>query len=181
MRVWEWLGFKAGERDEPERIEGLACIVEVLQQLPRERGRRLAMWAYLLARVARADSAASSSEMDLISEIIARRAQLPPEEAKLVVELAQKRQAVFGGTENFLVGRAFGQEASREEKLALLDCLFAVSAAEGGITTIEDNEIRQISREIGLEHRDYIAVRSRYRDQLRVLWADEEVPGHEGL
>ena len=62
--------------------------------------------------------------------------------------------------------REFSRIATREEKLALLDCLFAVAAAEDGISTTEDNEIRQIVNELGLSHPDFIAVRSRWKDQL---------------
>jgi hypothetical protein len=44
-----------------------------------------------------------------------------------------------------------------------------VAAAEAMISSAEDEEIRGICRELQLEHRDFIAVRSRYRDQLSVL------------
>jgi uncharacterized tellurite resistance protein B-like protein len=67
------------------------------------------------------------------------------------------------------VTREFSRIATREEKLALLDCLFAVAAAEDGISATEDNEIRQIVNELGLGHPDFIAVRSRWKDQLTVL------------
>ena len=55
------------------------------------------------------------------------------------------------------------------EKMALLECLFAVSAADDSITTVESNVIRQIADELRLEHADYIEVRSRFREQLAVL------------
>jgi hypothetical protein len=34
---------------------------------------------------------------------------------------------------------------------------------------VEDNEIRKVASELGLEHPEIIAVRSRYRDRLAVL------------
>jgi uncharacterized tellurite resistance protein B-like protein len=68
-----------------------------------------------------------------------------------------------------VVSREFNKIATRQQKLALLDCLFAVSAAEGLISHDEDNEIRRISRELILEHRDFIAVRSAWREQLSIL------------
>ncbi|MBI1956808.1 MAG: TerB family tellurite resistance protein, partial [Acidobacteria bacterium] len=51
----------------------------------------------------------------------------------------------------------------------LLDCLYAVSSADKSISTVEDNEIRKISRELKLSHQDYIGVRLAYRDCLAVL------------
>ena len=67
--------------------------------------------------------------------------------------------------------------ATHEQKLALLDCLFAVSAADVSISTIEDNVIRQIAAELRLEHKDFISVRSRYRDHLAVLQDPRESDG----
>ena len=59
--------------------------------------------------------------------------------------------------------------ASREEKVALLDCLFAVSAADESVSTTESNVIRQIADELKLDHRDYADARSRNRDRLSVF------------
>ena len=69
--------------------------------------------------------------------------------------------------------------ATHEQKLALLDCLFAVSAADTSISTIEDNVIRQIATELRLEHKDFISVRSRYRDHLAVLQDPRKSDGDE--
>ncbi|HVN78902.1 MAG TPA: TerB family tellurite resistance protein [Terriglobia bacterium] len=73
--------------------------------------------------------------------------------------------------------RLFGLEreptpsASREQKLSLLHCLYAVSAASGSVSGVEENEIRQIAGELNLRHEDYISVRLQYRDYLEVLGA----------
>nr|NIM62462.1 hypothetical protein [Acidobacteriota bacterium]NIQ87098.1 hypothetical protein [Acidobacteriota bacterium] len=48
-------------------------------------------------------------------------------------------------------------------------CLFAVGAADDSISTTEDNVVRQIADELELEHPDFIAVRSRFREQLGVF------------
>ena len=59
--------------------------------------------------------------------------------------------------------------ASREDKLALLDALFAVSSADQSILHREDAEIGKIASELGLDHADFITVKLRYRDYLNVL------------
>jgi uncharacterized tellurite resistance protein B-like protein len=51
----------------------------------------------------------------------------------------------------------------------LLDCLYAVAAAESLVSTVEDNEISQIADELRIEHRDFISIRSKHRDSLAVL------------
>jgi uncharacterized tellurite resistance protein B-like protein len=59
--------------------------------------------------------------------------------------------------------------ATADQKLAMIDCLFAVSAADESIVTIEDNEIRRIATELRIAHDDYIRVRTSYRGHLEVL------------
>jgi uncharacterized tellurite resistance protein B-like protein len=83
--------------------------------------------------------------------------------------MAKTQNVLFGGTENYLVSREFKAASSHEEKLALLDCLYAVAATENFISTIEDNEISQIADELRIEHRDLISIRSKYRDTLAVF------------
>ena len=101
--------------------------------------------------------------------LLVEQAGLPEEQAILVVQMAKTQSRMFGGTENFLVTREFSRLATREQKVALLDCLFAVSAADQTISTVEDNEIRQIASELRLDHADFIATRSRYREHLAVF------------
>jgi uncharacterized tellurite resistance protein B-like protein len=56
-------------------------------------------------------------------------------------------------------------------KLGLLECLFAASAADQSISAVEDHEIRRIASELQLEHGDFIAARSAFRQHLAVLKA----------
>ena len=75
----------------------------------------------------------------------------------------------FGGTENFLVTREFKEIASDEERQQLLDCLFAVSAADDAITGEEENQIWQIASELGFQHSEYIQARLAYQDKRTVF------------
>jgi len=59
--------------------------------------------------------------------------------------------------------------ATHAQKLELLDCLFAVSAADQSILTVEDNEVRRVASELKLEHSDYIGVRRKHLEHLNVL------------
>src|SRR2546429_8847073 len=94
---------------------------------------------------------------------------LPEELALLVVQMAKTKNQLLGSTENSLVTREFERIATHKQKLALLDCLFAVTAADENITAEEDNVVKQIASELKLSHDDYIAARSRFREYLAVL------------
>ena len=104
-----------------------------------------------------------------MEQIVAERGGLAPDQAALVVRIATHEGLRHGGTEDFIVTREFAGLADRGQKLALLDCLFAVSAVDQSIRTVEDNAIRQITSELRLEHGDFIAARSAHVAHLRVL------------
>ncbi len=153
----------------PDETDAVRKVVEALDTLDADRARFIAAFGYILGRVAQADLKISPEETAAMERIIEQHGQLPPEQAMVVVQMAKSRNQLFGGTENFLVTREFHQIATREQKMTLLDCAFAVAAAEGNISGIEDNEIRQIASELRLDHPDFIAVRLRWKDQLAVL------------
>ena len=87
----------------------------------------------------------------------------------LVVQIARSQNLLFGGTEDFLVAREFEQIASHDEKLALIDCLFAVAAADGSVSVVEDNEISHIAQVLRVEHADLVRARLAYQQYLSVL------------
>jgi uncharacterized tellurite resistance protein B-like protein len=149
--------------------ETVRKIIRQLDQLDPERARFIAAFAYLLSRVARADLHISPEETKVMERIVMERGGLPEEQAVIVVQMAKTQNMLFGGTENFLVSREFNSLAGHGEKMGLLDCLYAVASADQSVSTIEDNEISQIADELRIEHRDFISVRSNYRDRLAVL------------
>jgi len=104
-----------------------------------------------------------------MARVVVEHGRIPPEQAAIVVRIARAEAARAAGNDDFLVTRELAGIASREEKLALVDCLFAIAAADESILTVEDNEIRRIANELKLEHGDYIAARAGYLQHLRVL------------
>ncbi len=144
-------------------------ITEALDKLDPDRARYVAAFAYILSRIARADLRISPEETRAMERIVMGRGGLPEEQAIIVVQMAKSQSTLFGSTENFLVTREFNKMATREQKLALLECLFAVSAADQSISTVEDNEVSQIADELRIERPDFIAIRSSFRSHLAVL------------
>jgi uncharacterized tellurite resistance protein B-like protein len=172
MSIFKFLGLAADDRPQSTSVaetETVRKIVDELDHLDPERARFIAAFAYILSRVARADMSISKEETAAMERIVSEHGELPAAQAVIVVQMAKSQNLLFGGTENFQVTKEFKRIASREEKMALLDCLFAVSAADRSITTAESNVIRQIADELRLEHGDYIEVRRRFRDDLAVL------------
>jgi uncharacterized tellurite resistance protein B-like protein len=166
MSILKWLGL-TGQAD-PATENRLHEIEQALEAHGPERARYLACFAYILTRAAKADHHVSDGEARLMESIVAERARVDARTAALIVRIA--RDAGHSrGTDDYLITREFERIASREEKLALLDCLFAIAAADSPILTTEDNEVRRVASELKLEHADYIAVRARHLEHLKVL------------
>ncbi len=168
MSILRWLGITAEEAADHE-ANGLADIERELGTLDPARARFLVCFAYLLGRIARADHEVSDTEMRAMARLLSERGHLPVEQAMLAARLTTAHGLRFGGTEDFLVSREFRGLSTRDERLALLACLLAVSAADQSIRAVEDNEVRRIATELHIDHQDYIAARSAHLHHLEVL------------
>jgi uncharacterized tellurite resistance protein B-like protein len=173
MSILDWLRSvgstaSAGHGD----TDTVRRIVTELDKLDPQRARYLAAFAYVLSRVAAADLHVSELETATMVGLIQRAGHLPEAQALLVVEIAKSQNRLFGGTENFLVTREFREIASDVERRELLDCLFAVSAADEAISGEEEAQIWQIASELGISHAEYIDVRLRYSDKRTVFRRD---------
>lgn len=155
----------AGDEDARHETETVAGIASVLKDLPPERARLLAGFAYLLGRVAFADHDVSDDERAVMEARLASEADVTAEQARHLVHLAVQATGSHGAAEDYQVAREVELLATREEKLQLLRALFTVSAAQG-ITTVEDNEINRIASVLRLERSDITALRHEFRDAI---------------
>lgn len=169
MSLFDWLNGRARQAGSSTDTETVRRIVAKLNQIDPARARHLAAFAYVLSRAANADLQISDEETAKIVEILMTRGGLPEDQALLVAEIANSQNKLFGGTENFLVTREFREIASDEERRHLLDCLFAVSAADNAITGEEEGQIWQIASELGFTHEEYVGARLAYSDKRTVL------------
>lgn len=166
MSILKWLGLE-GSAD-AGGDNRLRDIEQALATHGPERARFLACFAYILTRAARADHHVSDAEASHMARVVRQWTSVDDGQAALIVRIA--REAGHSrGTDDFLITREFERIATREEKLALLDCLFEIAAADASIGTVEDNEVRRVASELKLEHADYIAVRQRHLGHLNVL------------
>ena len=153
--------------DEPkEEFAPLRETLHALDLLEPDRARFLASFAYLLGRVAHADQQVSAEETAAMEALVTDEGQLSRDQAMVVVQLAKTSNLLFGGTANFLVAREFSSLASYEQKLALMRCLFAVSATDDSISLAEEAEIHRIAKELGIQQPDLVALRVSHKRYL---------------
>lgn len=98
--------------------------------------------------------------------VVREQGALTQDQAMVVVQLAKTSNLLFGGSANFLVARQFAELASYEQKLALIRCLFAVSATDDAISMAEEGEIHRIANELRIEQKDLVALRVAHRRHL---------------
>jgi len=173
MSILSRLGLLGARREADGGSEGetetVRRIAARLERLPLEERRFVAAFAYVLARVAQVDLRIEESEALAMERIVAFQAGLGPEEAALAVEIAKRHAELLGGTENYVVTREFRRLSSHEQRLRLVDCLYAVAAADENVSSIESGEIAAIAEELGVGHAELVEIRGRYREKLGVL------------
>jgi uncharacterized tellurite resistance protein B-like protein len=171
--IREWLGV---DRPAKNEFEPLRETLDALDHLEPDRARYLSAFAYLLGRVAHADSHISPEETRAMEALVREDGQLPHEQAMIVVQLAKTSNLLFGGTANFLVAREFSALATYEQKLALMRCMFEVTAVDERISTAEEGEIHRIANELRIDPPDLTALRVAYRRHLPGLSSEKPSP-----
>jgi uncharacterized tellurite resistance protein B-like protein len=163
-----WLGIEreAGAAPGAAQTNSVREISARLERLDPQLARYLAAFAYVLARGAGADLAVSDAEAAEMRRIVSDLANLAPDEADLVVEIARSQVRLLGGTENYVVTREFKNLSTRVQRAQLLECLFAVAAADGTVAAAESAEIVAIAEELGFTRGEANAVRAKYRERL---------------
>jgi len=164
------VGLGGGGADDDARDTAtVRRIARALDALPEAEARFLAAFAYVLARVARADLEISGVETEAMVKLVREYSTLTVAQALLVVQMAKTQAAALAGTENYLVTRQFKEMSNRAQRVDLLRCLFAVAAADNDVSVVESNEIAQIGQELSFTAQEIASVRAAYRDQLSVL------------
>ena len=170
MSILRWLGLAGSDAgDRGGETDTVRRISSQLERLPQGEARRLAAFAYVLARLAHADLRIEETEALEMERLVAGVASLSEAEAALVVEIAKSQTRLLGGTENYTVTREYRRLATPAERAALLDCLYAVAAADGSISALEGNEISAIAEELGFSPSEHAPVRARWKDRLGVF------------
>jgi uncharacterized tellurite resistance protein B-like protein len=169
VSLLRFLGLRPAAREAPGETETVRRIAARLESLPPEQARYLAAFAYVLARVAHADLEIDASESAEMERIVTDLGRLSPAEAALVVEIAKTQARFLGGTENYVVTREFRRIATAEQRARLLECVYAVAAADGTISAVESSECAGIAEELGFTRAEALAVRTAFRDRLSEL------------
>lgn len=156
------------ERPPAAAGDAIRRIAAELERLPPAEARYIAAFAFVLSRVAGADHEISAAEAAEMERLVGDKAALSADQANLIVQIARTQQALFGGTDDFLVTRELAEMSTPEQRLAIVDCLFAVAAADQSVRVAETNVIATIAKQLRVDAADVARLRLKYRDHLAV-------------
>ena len=158
-------GFEVDDTETVRRIAGQ------LDELPIERARFLAAFAYILTRAAAADLVITEVETRAIESLVAEHGGLPGPQATLVAQIARHQSRLYSGTEDYLVTRQFKELSTEADRLALLRCCYVVGAADDTITSRESATLQEIAKELDIERAAINRVRTEFAPKLAAIQA----------
>ena len=151
-------------------VAAVRRIVDRLESMPPDEARKMATFAYVLARAAAADFGISDAETRRIESILVEQGLSEPQ-AVLVTEIAKSTARLIGGTEDYIVTREYRELSTPEERLALVRACYLVSAADDSITAGESSVLDEIARELDLEELQVTAIRAEFGDRFSAVQA----------
>jgi uncharacterized tellurite resistance protein B-like protein len=107
--------------------------------------------AFVLIRVARADGRVCSEERRMMEEILVDDAEISPEHAVLVTEIACHRAELADCGCAYGISRGLRSGVDHGHREAIVRFLVAVAGADGCFARVEHGEILQIAGELGID------------------------------
>jgi uncharacterized tellurite resistance protein B-like protein len=124
-----------------------------------EAARTLSLAGGLLAYIANVDRKITPAELQNLIDSLKIGWNLDDTAAALVAEAAISE--ITRDIDLFQLTRAYGERSSAEDRIRLLDALFAVAAVDGEISSAEQAELSRIASQIYLTSEDVAAARLR--------------------
>jgi uncharacterized tellurite resistance protein B-like protein len=124
--------------------------------------RRLCLLGGLMGMVAQADGEIEQPEMDEIRKQLQFRGLFDSEQLDVLMSVIAEESA--RGLDRSRLISEYAHNATFDQRVELLDLLFAVAAANGSLTHAELEELRGISAALNLSHRQYIDAKVRARE-----------------
>jgi uncharacterized tellurite resistance protein B-like protein len=131
--------------------------------------RIVAAIAGLLATVAYADSHFAPEEQQQLEEDLRRIQGLSPTGVTAICDLLRAHAARIATVESPRFTRELRELADRDLRLEILGLLIKLAAADGTISLVEVNLLRQLTTALGLTQDDFNQAQAPHRDKLSFL------------
>ncbi len=129
----------------------LRSSLDQLHTLEPRRAHYLDALAFVLMRVARADSVVREEETRCMERILTEYSDLPVDQAMLVTEIARHRLDMADAGRSYEISRDLRHTLDMYTQTRVLDFLRKVALADGDICSTEGEAISQIAWELGID------------------------------
>lgn len=122
--------------------------------------RKLSLAGGLMAQIAYVDRLLTEAEFDRMVEALQQHWGADKKAAVFITEVATAE--VSAALDYYRLTREFFSHTSEAERIQFLDVLFAIAAADGGVSRQESENIRRISVSLNLGQQQFMAAKSRF-------------------
>ena len=123
----------------------------------------------LLGKLAYSDRNISDDELAVAKKVLTAKTSISPELFDKVLQIVKQHTLELVGLEDHLYLKLLNEISSKDEKLEILESLFALAAADSKICSAEERDLSVISKGLRLAHEEYIVIKRRYSDSLASL------------
>lgn len=128
--------------------------------IPESELRKLSLAGGLMAQVAYVDREVTEREFAQMVEALQHHWGVDEKTAVFITEVAAAE--VTADLDYYRITREFFAHTTETERTAFLDVLFAIAAADGGVSHQESENIRRIAVSLNLVQRQFMAAKSRF-------------------
>lgn len=125
---------------------------------------RVTLLGVLLAHVARLGEGRSDEETEVVERVLSERLRMSEPERRVLLTVVEEEQNRDTDLQRICAETC--RVSTMDERLEILDALFAVASADGRIRRQEVEEIRRIADLLWISNPEYLAVRDVYRDRI---------------
>ena len=148
-----------------KKIELKSSHSGVASRLPEDKLYFLCLVGTLLASIAHVDNHLDPSEKKALKACLAKQFELKGNELAMLFEVVEEQGRK--GFDFHEVITEINRLTSYNDRLQLMDCLFAIAAADGEMAHDETEEIRRITKALRIPHNIFIQAKVRARKGLK--------------
>ena len=147
-------------------------LKESFPELEDEKLAEIACISGLLARVAFVDLNIEDNEKENIKKSLTKWLIVNEEFADKITNITCSETEALAGTENHQYTQFLKSNLDEKKRYQILEMLFSVAASDGNADNAESEEIRIITKGLGLEHKHFVSARITVKEFLGSLKAN---------
>jgi uncharacterized tellurite resistance protein B-like protein len=170
INFWTLLGLQDCSVAQREKLGNLfAELEQLLHTYSDEEVKLITGFSGLLGKVAYSDRIIKDEELKEIEKILLESTSLSSSLYEAVLDVVRRNTKELKGLQDYRYLRILNEVCSKEQKMDILQALFAVAAADDEIDFHEDHDLAIIAKGLNLSQQEFTEVRVKFSDKLSVM------------